>query len=749
MNTWRTLLAAVAGLALLNVPAQAQNFEYVGQPNLDQIMVTPGLHDQLDNLFSSSAQSAAIMNAGIATLDGRADELHVDLSGRTSVTLLYPGFYLKDVHGTHVTGIAGATRNNTGIVGVNPFARLLNIPVFDLIGFKANDLAKAALDSAVAQNAKAANMSYGPTTQGDVFLPGELDVFDDYASSLVLVRAAGNDGVWAKSANYSGDAVANLAHLLIVGSVDSANRLSSFSNKPGLACMSQQRFCGRNNPDAMMNFFIVAPGDGIVSDLPGDQYGALSGTSMAAPHVAGAAVLVYQQALAGNTELSPGEIASILKESATDLGFAGVDWKFGWGLLNVEAALAPVGGTFLATGDTVNGGLQPMSGARLRKSSVMGKSARLDSALSGVVLFDRYKRPFTLKQAPVAQRSSDLVERSVQELTIGLAERRESITQGDTTMALVASGDATGSQGYSAMSLTSGAVGIQAGFGTARTYFAAGASDQAMGSSLYTLGSDFFAGSGDVGKDLAQALFAGADYQLAERLSVSALFVQTAPDALRDEFDPLADLEFADVDSSALVKFGLHYQLSDAISVSASYGLLQEEGRVLGIESDGALSLGDSAQTQLVGASIRARLSDRAALALFGEVSQTTSDLDQTSLFSEVEGWRGSKFGVSLEWSELFSSNDVVRLALARPWTIDSGTLSGEVPVGRELDGTVVYESRKVSLAGSEVPAELSLAYQNRNEAFSYGAGLTMFSGDVRSFADPEVAVTAGFQWAF
>jgi hypothetical protein len=69
--------------------------------------------------------------------------------------------------------------------------------------------------------------------------------------------------------------------------------------------------------------------------------------------------------------------------------------------------------------------------------------------------------------------------------------------------------------------------------------------------------------------------------------------------------------------------------------------------------------------------------------------------------------------------------------------------------VGRELDGTVNYENRKVSIAGAEFPLELSFGYLNRAGRLSYGAGLTMFTDDVAARTMPEVAVTTAFQWRF
>lgn len=735
-------------MVLLTGAAAAQNYEYSAafQPNLGQIQVTSGLHAEIG---SHIASSPAAMDVAVAILDGRADAGHVDLSGRTTVITVYPGFYFNDTHGTHVTGIAGASRNNLGIVGVNPFARLLSIPVFDFFGWVATDLGKMALDAAVSNGAIAANMSYGPVATGDVFLDGELTLFDDYKPSLVLVRAAGNDGVVARDEYYPLAARRRLSHLLIVGSVDANNKLSSFSNRPGQACISTGTQCGRRNRNAMMRFFIVAPGEQILSDLPGNRVGYLSGTSMAAPHVAGAAALVYQYALAGNTKLTPSEVASILKHSATDLGRKGVDGTYGWGLLNVAAALSPVGGTFIASGDSVDDGLQPMAGATLSQSSIFGQSAGPRSLLSGMVVFDAYKRPFVLRDVRSTGRPSHLLETSIRNLVAGLVDRTNVLgNSGTASLTFSEAGDVVFGAGYGVLSLTGERFGLQAGFGNPGTYFAAGASQRALDTGSYGLGADFFAGSGDVGAGLGQAMFIGGDIALSERLSASGLFIQSAAVPEVRELDWQAQQRPGNPDTSSLVRVGLNYRLSEAISLGASYGLFHEQGRLLGAQARGALSLG-KAVTQLMGATLRAQITDNVAMAVVAEASLTASWGDRRSVFSGADGWWGSKLGVSLEYQSLFSTNDVTRLVVARPWRLDSGTLSARVPVGRELDGTVNFEDRTVSLADGELPLEATLAYQNRIGALSFGAAVTMAGEDVAAGKLAELAVTGGVHWQF
>jgi hypothetical protein len=734
-------------------PSAVNPREYVDQPNLAQVGVDPALHASLVGFLAPADDTFQADNGttSVAILDGTVDVTHPDLAGRTTVLNVYSSAPLApENHGTHVAGIIGANLDGAGIVGVNPYVGLLNIPVFAGRRWIANDHAQAALEAAVAEGAVVANMSYSAGGAGQIFRPGELDVIAGFGDSLVVVRAAGNDGVNARDAPYDGTAAIDLGHLLIVGSVNANGTIHTNSNRPGNACLSTSSDCNASDPAAMMNYFLVAPGVSVISTFAGGQYGSLTGTSMAAPHVAGAAALVYQQALAGNTLLSPTEIASILKQSATDLGASGVDPVYGWGLLNVPAALSPVGNLYLATAETVDSGLQPMSESTFSSSSVVQDSSGVESVLSGMVLMDEFKRPFALDEIQMNRQPSYLLERSVDQLLAAVAEEpREIAAQGTFSMQLVASGDAARWDGYRALSLTSDSVALQAGFGTVASYFAAGASDRAMKSGSHALGTDFFAASGNITKGLSNAIFAGADYSFSDELSFSGLVLRSAPHTWANDDYVHEVLEFEDRDPSSLVKLGLRYRFDDWISLGASYGMLYEEGRVLGMETSGGLALGQSALTQLFGASIRAQLTQTVSLTVFAESSLTSSALDDSSLFSEVENWRASKLGLSLEWQSLMAAKDTFRLTAAKPWTLDSAKVSARVPVGRELDGTVNYEHRTASVAGADYPLELSLSYQNRLNRLSYGAGLTMFSQDLRAELVTELAVTGALQWKF
>ena len=108
---------------------------------------------------------------------------------------------------------------------------------------------------------------------------------------------------------------ASYPHVISVGAVDEDEDYAIFSN---------------------YNYQVelVGPGVSILSTLPDDKYGSLSGTSMATPHVAGAAALVWSYF----PECSNHQIRNILALTAKDVGSSGCDDKTGFGLVQAKAA---------------------------------------------------------------------------------------------------------------------------------------------------------------------------------------------------------------------------------------------------------------------------------------------------------------------------------------------------------------------------------------------------------------------------
>ncbi|MFI1953511.1 S8 family serine peptidase [Streptomyces xinghaiensis] len=250
----------------------------------------------------------------IAVVDSGIDTTHPDLSGGKVAAAknfsASPGTTDRYGHGTHVASIAAGTGAASGGVyrGVAPAARLLNAKVIGDDNSGTESSVIAGMEWAVGQGADVVNLSVGT---GDA--PG-VDPMEEAVNRLsaesgaLFVAAAGNAGPRPGSISSPGSAEAALT----VGAVDREDRLAGFSS------------VGPRTGDGGLKPDLTAPGVSIGAALAegsvlageagpvADGYGSLSGTSMAAPHAAGAAALLAER----NPDWSGERIKSALTGSA-------------------------------------------------------------------------------------------------------------------------------------------------------------------------------------------------------------------------------------------------------------------------------------------------------------------------------------------------------------------------------------------------------------------------------------------------
>ncbi len=267
----------------------------------------------------------------VAVVDTGIDYTHPDLGGCLGPGCRVLGGYDfvnqdadpkdDDGHGTHVAGIVAA---NGSLKGMAPDAHLLAFKVLDEWGEgTASDVIagiERALDPdndpATPDGADVINLSLGGS--GDPDDPVSQAVDNAAEAGVVVVVAAGNSGRLGYSTIESPGCA---RRAITVGATNKADSLQAFSSKGPAAVTDGIK------PD------IVAPGAFINSTLPGGAYAPFSGTSMAAPHVAGAAALLRQR----DPALAPDAVKSLLMTSARDLGLD--PFAQGAGRLDVAAAV--------------------------------------------------------------------------------------------------------------------------------------------------------------------------------------------------------------------------------------------------------------------------------------------------------------------------------------------------------------------------------------------------------------------------
>ena len=292
------------------------------------------------DLFSAEQIGAVAVHAAgvtgqgvkIAILDSGVDTDHPELAGKVLAYRNFTDDGPEDAigHGTHVAGIAageGARDIDDGgranrVLGVAPGAEFIVAKVCGNDGWCAEGAMMEASEWAVAQGADVMNLSLGGGAFSDHCdgdpLAAKLNWSVD--QGVIVVAASGNGGEL-------GEGVAVPAcgsKVIAVGAVDASDTVQLWSSY------------GRP-------LDLMAPGLSILSSLscqsvqtcPEAGYGKASGTSMAAPHVAGAAALLLQ----ADPAITPMQVYSVLTETAKDLGGAGFDAKSGFGRVDIDAAV--------------------------------------------------------------------------------------------------------------------------------------------------------------------------------------------------------------------------------------------------------------------------------------------------------------------------------------------------------------------------------------------------------------------------
>jgi subtilisin family serine protease len=262
-------------------------------------MVQPVLADSVPQVGAPAAWAAGFDGTGVtvAVLDTGVDTGHPDLAGKVVGTENFTSENALDTvgHGTHVASTIAGTGAASGGAnrGVAPGASLLSGKICERRGCPFSAII-AGLDWAVAQGADVVNLSLSGNDSPGVD-PLEEAINNLTASSDTLfVAAAGNVGR-QRFVGTPGTADAALS----VGAVDGADQLATFSSQ------------GPRPGDSALKPDITAPGVAVTaarsqhSFLAGSAYTTLQGTSMATPHVAGAAAILAQR--------NPGWSAELLK----------------------------------------------------------------------------------------------------------------------------------------------------------------------------------------------------------------------------------------------------------------------------------------------------------------------------------------------------------------------------------------------------------------------------------------------------
>jgi subtilisin family serine protease len=296
------------------------NVRYI-EPDAEVYATSQTVPWGIDRVFAGSANRGTTWGKStgsaikVAILDTGIDKSHEDLAGivmgGTTTVDSTPWYSDGNGHGTHVAGTVAAQNNTLGVVGVAPSAHLYGVKVLSDSGSGSLTSVVAGIEWAANNGMQIINMSLGTSSHSQA-MQDAVD-YAYYTKGLLVVSSAGNSG----NVRGTGDNVgypARYASVIAVAASTSSNTRASFSSTgPAVE--------------------LIAPGASILSTTPKNTYSTYSGTSMASPHVAGVAALVW----AANPGLTAEGLRITLQQTAQNLGLK-PDHQ-GYGLVRADLAV--------------------------------------------------------------------------------------------------------------------------------------------------------------------------------------------------------------------------------------------------------------------------------------------------------------------------------------------------------------------------------------------------------------------------
>jgi Subtilase family len=711
---------------------------------------------------SASASNTTGAGVLVAVVDTGIDLDHSEFAGRIAAGGkcfgTCPGLAAlgddNQGHGTHVAGIIGAAANNKGNTGVAPGASLLAVKVLDANGSGTYTAVGNGISYAATKGARVINLSLGGGSPSSSLIAP----LKQAAATSVIVAAAGNSGTMyapGYPAAYATQA-GIVGSMIIVGSVNSSNVISSFSQTPGNGgCVASGGVT-----TCFKNVFLVAPGQNILSTYNNGGYAIMSGTSMATPYVSGVAARV----LGAAPYLTNKQVVSILLQSATDLGAKGVDAVYGRGLVNLQAALAPLGTQSIATSGGSTGsfsGTGSVSGAGM--SGVLAAGIRGSTVAKSLVFFDAYGRDYTTDLSAAAG-SGGVSLAGVVAGSAATPRYVSSVGAGFSVSGFV-SDEAPNSVSFAGFAQTrhtdlsevviktrfsddtTVALGHEASFARHVNQLDLAASDDYDGlfMSASALNSPFAALTSD-------ATFVAASVNMGDGVTLSfgrAASEENSTAALDDEvltademFAHLAQ-DPAHLRSAENTVAAMSWQFAPWGMVGLNAAYTQETNSLLGTQEQGALMLTSDAGTASVGFGARFDLGQDWVMSASWSRGQTEATPVEGGLFESLSEIESQAYGVALSKTGVFGKTDSLGFSISRPLHITGGSAVIHASTGVTEDREIIYSTEVVDLASSTPETDFEVGYTAKLDHGLTLQANAMYQQDVGGEAG--VSAVAGF----
>lgn len=516
---------------------------------------------------------------------------------------------------------------------------------------------------------------------GEHYITAPTEVFIELGG--LMVAAAGNDGdpepmvsnMEALQAAVNANWYDTTGFMIIAGALHPDGDISSFSDRAGSAgALRPAELGGGAYSVDPSQYYLLAPGENLAVSSPDEVDGVIgrNGTSYAAPHISGAAALLFGMW----PQLTAREVGAILLNSATDMGAVGVDEIYGHGLLNVDAATQPLGTVSIVIGGT-------SVAVSIGSSMISLGTAFGDASLTGlseVMILDSYNRDFyvdishQVMAAPARLNLGDRLEMEIRSdggmwqlgrgLEMGFTSRRSAVSdtvklalsydQQTTMENQVQSWHLRGSSGDK----RSWAVGSGAALSDVMTSFASG---KGPARQFYLTGHQAF------GPSTSNSYYVASDMAIAKDLHLSFGFKSGSLKGYDNH--PLAlyrdDLPAWEMETRLSKNF-------EQGSLSFALGALVEKNAILGSRSGGGLKLASDTRTLKADIFANYDLTPSISLAAQGHIGRSEVKAAKTSLFAGVNDFISSSWSVKISGSDIFAIGDAFGFKLSQPLRVEN-----------------------------------------------------------------------------
>ena len=630
-------------------------------------------------------------------------------------------------HGTAMAAIIAAkqdhaTNNNSNNMhGVAYNAEILAINAttagtctdFSNCTFLHADIAKG-YTHAIANEASVINESLGSDSFTSLTLVNAMKAA--VAADIVIVLPAGNGDPTGEDRPQNSTAVAfsvdnwDNEQIIIAGSVDDDNTISSFSYKAG--------------PDVeAQNVFLVAGGNEITTaehdPAASNTYIEILGTSAATAQISGAVALLRQ----AFPSLDAHDTADLLFTTATDLGDPAI---YGRGLVNLEEAFTSQGmmfiagtgfGTIKAIGSDGNISNQNM----LISGGAFGADISFGGVFKDVMVLDKYDRSFNadLSQGIYLPQNSfsldNFIESGTQIRTHSLSLNEKASVK----MAWRTNDQFTkiNKQHFNYQSINDKKVNdlrisLTYDLGNNRTTkFASGMS---MAEMLDDYSPDDYMAPNKHG--FSSLISANHSKAVSFRTPYGKKSTyEVAFSSSNVKYDPLLFSQNITVKSD-LVLNRFRHNLTDNLSLTFDLGMLQEKGSVLGSVSRGALEIGKGAKTTFTGAKLNFWLSDNIEFFANATYGMTKVSSSASGILGNISTLKSYSYLAGIKSSSLLTKNDQLSFTVSQPLRISGGTTSIGSVISRDYQTNqynMAYNTIALSPSATERDIELSYSVSN------------------------------------